>query len=163
MYFPGHEISRPLLKILHCSKKGQKSSSYPGPTTFKSIHTPYKVHNGSGSSLSKNLRICIFPYLDDWLVVSPSKEKGQKDIHFFLYTLDTLGLQINVEKSHLCTVQRLTYIGAVLDSSLAPAFPPSHRLEDIASLVPLLQPYQKFTSPSCSEAARTDSIHYFGG
>ena len=62
------------------------------------------------------LGISIFPYIDDWLIVSPSRSRALKDIQITLSLLAALGLKINQEQSILTPTQWIVYIGAVLDS-----------------------------------------------
>ena len=58
----------------------------------------------------------VFPYINDWLVVSPSRSKALQDTKFTLHALRNLGLQINYKKSHLVPSQTVDYIGATLDA-----------------------------------------------
>ena len=57
--------------------------------------------------------IQIYPYIDDWLIVSRSKAGAYRDTRYVLNTLQALGLSINCEKSHLEPSQTMDYIGAV--------------------------------------------------
>ena len=62
----------------------------------------------------------VFPYINNWLLIAQSHTQALKDIALTLSLLADLGLKVNVTKSVLTTSQRVTYIGAVLDSHRGP-------------------------------------------
>ncbi|KAF7241744.1 Solute carrier family 15 member 2 [Varanus komodoensis] len=76
--------------------------------------------------------IQIYPYLDDWLLVSQSREGLLAAIHTTCALLNNLGLRINTEKSSLLSTQTLTFIGAHLDLMLEKAFLPWDRQQTLA-------------------------------
>ncbi|KAG6938835.1 ORF V, partial [Chelydra serpentina] len=61
----------------------------------------------------------VFPCLNDWLIRGNSSSQVQSHILTALSMFNQLGLLLNVEKSTLEPTQRLDFIGAVLDSTLA--------------------------------------------
>lgn len=79
--------------------------------------------------------ITIFPYLDNWLLVAPSRDQVLKGTHTTHSLPTDLGLQINTEKSKLTPAQVTSYIGATLDSTVGSAFLPEDRQLKIASAV----------------------------
>uniref|UniRef100_A0ABM5G4X1 ribonuclease H n=1 Tax=Pogona vitticeps TaxID=103695 RepID=A0ABM5G4X1_9SAUR len=56
--------------------------------------------------------IQMYPYIDDWLIVSRSRGEAVKDTQQVLHTLQALGLTINYDKSHLEPLQVMDCIGA---------------------------------------------------
>ncbi|KAF7245178.1 Kinesin-like protein KIF13A [Varanus komodoensis] len=76
--------------------------------------------------------IQIYPYLDDWLLVSQSREGLLAAIHTTCALLNSLGLCINTEKSSFLSTQTLTFIGACLDSTLEKGFLPQDRQQTLA-------------------------------
>ena len=60
------------------------------PCTFMKCMAPVvvflRLHN-----------IKVFPYIDDWLIVSPYRRKGLQKTNFVLHTLRNLGLTVNLE------------------------------------------------------------------
>ncbi|KAF7251740.1 hypothetical protein EYD10_02473 [Varanus komodoensis] len=74
----------------------------------------------------------IYPYLDDWLLVSQSREGLLASIRTTCALLEDLGLCINTKKSSLLLVQTITFIRASLDSTVAKAFLPRDRQQTLA-------------------------------
>ena len=70
----------------------------------------------------------IFVYLDDWLVVAPSRKLLQEDLRRVCELTSRLGFIINYEKPCLVPDQRVTYLGAVLDFALGRVFPTEERI-----------------------------------
>ncbi|XP_042314369.1 WASH complex subunit 2-like [Sceloporus undulatus] len=77
--------------------------------------------------------IVVFPYLDDWLFTTPSREALLQDVQFSLSLLKALGLQVNLEKSHLSPMKRLDFIGTTLDFEEMKAFLPRSRFQALTS------------------------------
>ncbi|KAJ7329295.1 hypothetical protein JRQ81_015469 [Phrynocephalus forsythii] len=83
--------------------------------------------------------INIFPYLDDWLLVSPTAQKATQDLRYTLDLLSSLGLQVNRDKSVLWPSQTVQYIGVTIDSIRAQAFLSEDRQRKILSTARLFQ------------------------
>lgn len=79
--------------------------------------------------------ILVYPYIDDWLLVSDSPSTLLSDVHFTLSLLSRLGLQVNLSKSQRSLVQRLLFIGGDIDTSLCKVFLPNTRASTIQALV----------------------------
>ena len=73
----------------------------------------------------------LFVYLDDWLIVAPSLQLLQEDIRLLCELVTRLGFVINQEKSALVPVQRIEYLGAQIDFSLARVFPNTARIASV--------------------------------
>ncbi|CAM4571143.1 unnamed protein product [Leuciscus chuanchicus] len=58
----------------------------------------------------------ILNYLDDWLILAHSRDVLCDHRDMVLRHLSRLGLQVNWDKSKLCPVQRISYLGMELDS-----------------------------------------------
>ncbi len=58
----------------------------------------------------------ILNYLDDWLILTQSREQLCEHRDLVLSHLSKLGLQVNWEKSKLAPVQRISFLGMELDS-----------------------------------------------
>ena len=72
----------------------------------------------------------IFVYLDDWLLVAPSKERLLHSIAETCHLVDKLGFIRNREKSQLTPARRIEFLGATLDFLQGRAFPTQSRVED---------------------------------
>lgn len=67
------------------------------------------------TAFMRKLGVHVFPYLDDWLVRSQSKAKVLSNMMVIQSTIEAQGLLIKREKSILSPVQRIEFIGVVLD------------------------------------------------
>ncbi|XP_015267913.1 PREDICTED: SRC kinase signaling inhibitor 1 [Gekko japonicus] len=76
--------------------------------------------------------ISVYPYINDWLLVADSRLL--RHIQDTLRLLNTLGLRVNTEKSHLQPAQWVQYIGTCLDSIGCRAFLPQDRARHIINL-----------------------------
>ena len=84
--------------------------------------------------------IQVYPYIDDWLIVSKSKHQALQDTQYVLHTLQALGLTINQEKSKLSPSQFVDYIGARIDSVQAQMFMPPDRIQKILKAIKKFKP-----------------------
>ncbi|KAG6932460.1 hypothetical protein G0U57_021497, partial [Chelydra serpentina] len=91
----------------------------------------------------------VFPYLNDWLIRGNSGSQVQSHIWTALSMFKQLGLLLNVEKSTLAPTQRLDFIGAVLDSTLARAFLPEARFQALIAIIRGLQSFPTSTARCC--------------
>ena len=58
----------------------------------------------------------ILNYLDDWLILAHSRDQVCEHRDLVLRHLARLGLRVNWEKSKLCPVQRISFLGMEIDS-----------------------------------------------
>ncbi|XDV35969.1 hypothetical protein PO909_005827 [Leuciscus waleckii] len=58
----------------------------------------------------------IVNYLDDWLILAHSRDQVCEHRDLVLRHLARLGLRVNWEKSKLCPVQRISFLGMEIDS-----------------------------------------------
>ncbi|KAF7246105.1 Transposon Ty3-I Gag-Pol polyprotein [Varanus komodoensis] len=79
--------------------------------------------------------IRIYPYLDDWLLVSDTEAGLSSAVEFTCALLHDLGLCINQQKSSLLPTQVINFIGARLDLTLARAFLPRDGRHAIAQCI----------------------------
>ena len=82
----------------------------------------------------RTLGIEIYPYLDDWLLVASTPKELLSHLTRVLSTLDRLGFYVNEQKSQLVPTQRITFIGAELDSRSTRAFLPRLRADRLSTL-----------------------------
>ncbi len=61
--------------------------------------------------------ICIFNYLDEWLVLAHSEDVLNSHKHALLLHLESLGLCANKQKSVLCPSQSIMYLGDLEESA----------------------------------------------
>lgn len=76
----------------------------------------------------------IFQYLGDWLLLAHSEAHLRSHLQITLSLLKDLGILVNLKKSALTPVHRLTYIGATLDSTLSMAFLPPEQASSLRDL-----------------------------
>jgi hypothetical protein len=81
----------------------------------------------------------IFMYLDDFLVVNPSREGLQKDLRDICSLLRRLGFLLNEKKSVLIPSQQVQFLGATLDFASGRVYPVSARVEDLQTCASLLR------------------------
>ncbi|XP_074506781.1 uncharacterized protein LOC141776850 [Sebastes fasciatus] len=83
--------------------------------------------------------LTILPYLDDWLLISPTVEHAVRDTATLLGHVSQLGLTVNYTKSNLTPSQRVDYLGMTLDSESMRAFLSPKRVEAILQLIGCFQ------------------------
>lgn len=64
----------------------------------------------------KRKGVRILNYLDDWLIMAPSRDKLCAHRSLLLSYLERLGFRINLAKSLLPPSQKISFLGAVFDS-----------------------------------------------
>ncbi len=80
-----------------------------------SPHVFTKVVEGALTPL-REVGVGILNYLDDWLILTQSREQLGNPRDLLLRHLSQLGLRVNWEKSKLSPVQRISFLGVELDS-----------------------------------------------
>lgn len=80
----------------------------------------------------------LLPYLDDFLLIAPSREQLERESQEFLRLLQALGLRVNIDKCHLQPSQCLEHLGLLVDTQQGTFSVPQRRLEDIQSLAVVL-------------------------
>ena len=58
----------------------------------------------------------VLPYLDDWLIVAPSRSQVLADTRLVLAHVQALGFRVNLKKSNLEPRQRASFLGMCVDS-----------------------------------------------
>nr|XP_020639114.1 uncharacterized protein LOC110073821 [Pogona vitticeps] len=86
--------------------------------------------------------ITIYPYINDWLIVTPSYHDAIATRDFTLITLQRLRLTVNVQKSHLQPKQTALFIGAHINSLQAKAFLPHERFLKIKDSISFFRTHQ---------------------
>lgn len=76
-----------------------------------------------------------FPYLEEWLLVAPSRTRLLATIRTLCALLGELGICSNKEKSVLNPTHNLIFIWARLDSVMARAFLPSDHFAPLIALI----------------------------
>ena len=80
--------------------------------------------------------LTVLPYLDDWLLVSPTAEQAVRDTAVLLGHVD---LTVNYSKSSLTPSQKVDYLGMTLDSQVMRAFLSQKRVKNILQLIGCFQ------------------------
>ena len=90
---------------------------------------------GPVSAVSHQRGIRLLRYLDDWLLLSRSREGALEATEFLLDLCASLGIQINWDKSSLVPSQSRTYLGMEIRSTLLKVFPTRERLGNLCRQV----------------------------
>jgi hypothetical protein len=75
--------------------------------------------------------IILTAYLDDWLLISNSREEARRQLQLILDKLQSLGWILNTKKSHLDPTQQLEHLGFRLDTTTMTAQLPRQKMRDI--------------------------------
>ena len=92
--------------------------------------------------------IRLLRYLDDWLILSTSETKTRQHVDQLLTLCRSLGIIINTEKSDLSPSRSIEYLGMIIDTVSARAFPTEARIQKFLSLA------RKFLSQPSPPARR---------
>lgn len=80
------------------------------PRAFTKVLTPVVAH-------LRQLGLRLMSYLDDWLLVDPSRTRLTRLTRQAVQLLESLGFTVNQEKSVLQPTTRLTFLGMQVDSA----------------------------------------------
>ena len=122
----GLPVQGPLLRAVH------------GPQVFTRVMALV-------SSFLHSLGIRILLYLDDWLILTLSLSEALWAKDIMLDLCHQLGIEINLDKSHLTPPQSVTYLGMVLKNSILKAFP---ALEQVSALQSQIEEFLSYDRQS---------------
>ena len=77
----------------------------------------------------------ILPYLDDWLICTPTRERAEQDTTALLGLVERLSLTVNYGKSCLIPSHQVLFLGITLDSVQMLAFLSPRRVEAILQIL----------------------------
>ena len=81
----------------------------------------------------------ILNYLDDWLILAHYRDQVCEHRDLVLQHLARLGLRVNWEKSKLCPVQRISFLGMEIDSVAMSAQLTSERAQSLLTCLRQVQ------------------------
>ncbi len=110
-------------------------------------------------------------YLDDWLILAQSRDQLCEHRDMVLRHLSLLGLQVNLEKSKLHPVQRISFLGMELDSLNQTARLTEERVQSVLNCLNSfrgrtaapLKLFQRLLGHMASAAAVTPLQRWFHG
>ena len=79
--------------------------------------------------------VTLFAYLDDWLIVAPSRSRCELHTELTLSLLEELGWVLNRPKSRLTPAQAITYLGTQLDFIHGTVTPTVERVQNLRQAV----------------------------
>ena len=82
--------------------------------------------------------IIIFQYLDDWLILAPTREEVRRHTTLVLQYLELLGFIVNLEKSNLDPSQVPVFLGAIMDLTNSIVRPTAERVDNLLECVHLM-------------------------
>ena len=123
---PVHPASRKLLRFVSSGKVYQFKALCFGLSTAPQVFTRVFA---AVSSWAHALGIRLLRYLDDWLILSPSEKQTQQHINQLLSLCRSLGIVVNTEKSDLSPSKSVEYLGMIIDTMFARAFPTEARIQ----------------------------------
>ena len=103
---------RKFLRFMYNSVMYEFATLPFGLSTSPRVFT--RVVKTIGAALQRR-GVMIFMYLDDWLVVGPSRAATDAALRLTWRLTSDLGFLVNVEKSHPIPSQTPTFLGAALD------------------------------------------------
>ncbi len=126
-----HRLPRPRCTPWQCCRFFKRSSC-----RWRSSHCGMQRIHSEGSARGDGLRadgtfpkcmdaalsplrasgMRILNYLDDWQILTPSRDTLLRHIDTLLRHLESLGLCVNMQKSILIPSQSITYLGVCFDS-----------------------------------------------
>ena len=120
----------------HFGQEKERSYMFDSRLPFgskKACQVFQKLSDAVGGML-KTRGVTVVNYLDDLLIISPSKTKCWPDLDLSINILTKLGFQINWEKVSPPT-ERITFLGVHIDAVRHTLSLPAEKLADLRSLV----------------------------
>ncbi|XP_074919515.1 nitric oxide synthase 3 [Chelonoidis abingdonii] len=99
-------------------------------------------------------QVQVFPYLNNWLIKGHSRTQVEAQVKFIKATCDSLGLLLNEAKSTPSLVQRIEFIGAILDLTQARAYLPQARFQALTNIIRGLRQFPTTTARNCLKLLR---------
>ena len=112
LHVPIRPEDRKFLRFMYNSVMYEFATLPFGLSTSPRVFT--RVVKTIGAALQRR-GVMIFMYLDDWLVVGPSRAATDAALRLTWHLTSDLGFLVNVEKSHPIPSQNPTFLGAALD------------------------------------------------
>ena len=128
---PVHPSSRKLLRFISNDTVYQFKALCFGMSTAPQVFTRVFA---AVSSWAHARGIHLLQYLDDWLILSTSQLKTRQHVDQLLSLCRSLGIVINTEKSDLFPSRSVEYLGMIIDTVSARAFPTEARIQKFLSL-----------------------------
>ena len=115
-----------------------QGDSLPVPlSTLRPFHSP-RVFTRITKVIAAFLRqkqVHLFMYLDNWLIVGPTRQDTIQALHQTVQLTLGLGFIINVEKSSLTPSQQPTYLGAIINLAVGLATPTLDRYQALRDCI----------------------------
>ena len=128
---PVHLSSRKLLRFVSNDAVYQFKALCFGLSTAPQVFTRVFA---AISSWAHARGIRLLRYLDDWLILSTSRTKTRQHVNQLLSLCRSLSIVINMEKSDLSPSRSVEYLGMIIDTVSARAFPTEARILKFFSL-----------------------------
>ena len=128
---PVHPSSRKLLRFVSNDMGYQFKALCFGLSTAPQVFTRVFA---AVSSWAQARGIRLLRYLDDWLILSTSQLKTRQHVDQLLSLCHSLGIVVNTEKSDLSPSRSVEYLGMIIDTVSARAFPTEARIQKFLSL-----------------------------
>ena len=136
LHVPIHQSSQPWLGFIFENQAYQFRALPFGLSTAPRTFTRLtRVLEG----FLRRTGIHIFMYLDDWLILAPSRALSSSDTLRVLEITQELGWLVNPLKSSLTPSQRVTFLGAEIDLVKGLAVPTLSRIQAVLAGVRLLR------------------------
>ena len=128
---PVHPSSRTLLRFISNGTVYQFRALCFGLSTAPQVFTRVFV---AVSSWAHSQGVRLLRYLDNGLIMSSSEAKIKQHVNQLLALCRSLGIVINKEKSDLSPSRSVEYLGMIIDTVSARAFPTKTRIQKFLSL-----------------------------
>ena len=146
---PVHPSSRKLLCFVSNDAVYQYKALCFGLSTAPQVFTRVFA---AVSSWAHSWGIRLLQYLDDWLILSSSEAKTRQHLQQLFALCRSLGIIINEEKSDLSPSRSVEYLGMIIDTVSARAFPTETQIQKFLSLA------RKFLSQLNTPAQRWQKL-----